>query len=312
MAKTLEQYIEEDNYLYDLSLESTSDLYKDLDVIERYFIYTAYTTKKCGYEAGSKFIEEVKEKYQGIIDCDGSSNIWKVTTLTYDIYKTLWNLDITPNHCSGTIPGFEGLFGGDIMNSVRTKINALAEKWHKEDKIITDAPHGNYSKNYLTDQYVKNKDKILKCVKNTPSLEDSLAYYHTLGNLVLVPYYFNGYRGSSKKIQDYFDRSLEFLKANNFKQYNKKYFYKYVNYFFLWDYLEDGKIRSISGDNYFENINSIILKRGEFMFKMLKLAQENKELYDQIREEVFMKSDSCYSSFDEVLEKLESTYKITL
>lgn len=65
--------------------------------------------------------------------------------------------------------------------------------------------------------------------------------YHTLGNMVLVPKRFNS--GRYKKTFDFWDSSLVWLKSNGYSygnqlMFNKSDFTKYINYFFLWDYVE--------------------------------------------------------------------------
>lgn len=69
---------------------------------------------------------------------------------------------------------------------------------------------------------------------------------HTVGNLVLVPAGYNGYRGTQPCIKDYFDLSLEnLIHVRDGKRYlgeeqavRRKNFIKYINTFFLWDYVD--------------------------------------------------------------------------
>lgn len=157
---------------------------------------------------------------------------------------------------------------------------------------------------------------------------------HQLGNFVLVPVYFNGWRGL--KLQDRMDLSLYFLseilnendsktfkedgfsfegqfqskqrdstKGNVQKKWNvvnkkilpwdKEEFNKYVNIFFLWDYVEPPKegekkyvvknlqysennkenSKYITADTigiYIDNANAYIERRGIFMAAMLEIA----------------------------------------
>lgn len=127
---------------------------------------------------------------------------------------------------------------------------------------------------------------------------------HTIGNMVLVPARYNGYRGTKYYLKDYFDLSLhnllhswdknKYLGKEDEKRSQK--FRKYINIFFLWDYVEEKydvkplceshkeKMleRTLNGTNVLPakneiddlciEINMRIERRSCFMLAMLKIA----------------------------------------
>lgn len=190
------------------------------------------------------------------------------------------------------------LLGGDTMNTI-----------------------ASYQRNikYFKDTSEENKDKV----------DELCRIAHQMGNFVLVPAYFNGFRGLDEDINDCMDSSLCYLKKYNFELeeriqlklskeekkafvkghfagWESKNFNKYINIFFLWDYVyanedkyyvrnlkcdskgEDGiiskddnelkyKVTSENINIYIENAKVAILRRSKFMAAMLMLAIEFEE-----------------------------------
>lgn len=125
---------------------------------------------------------------------------------------------------------------------------------------------------------------------------------HTIGNMVLVPAGYNGYRGTKQYLKDYFDLSLDNLLYSRDKNHyldgenEERQQRKYVNTFFLWDYVDknyevrplcnshEKKIqkKTLDGthvlpekeeiDDLCNNINNRIKRRGFYMLAMLKIA----------------------------------------
>jgi hypothetical protein len=141
------------------------------------------------------------------------------------------------------------LFGGDTANSVQTLINNELNTNTKEIKETIAEPDGR-----IRVKYELQNSKVF------PLLSD----YHRIGNFVLVPAYFNGWRGCDKNIEDYFDKSLLYLQKKGFDSLsrlisqNRRYkdkeklkhkvdnlydnfapddFTRYINTMFLWDYV---------------------------------------------------------------------------
>ncbi len=108
-------------------------------------------------------------------------------------------------------------------------------------------------------------------------------------------------------IQDYWDRSLKYLKAlgwgdtfnnegNNVNDFNC-----YINYFYLWDYIgKDENVITLDINdfkNYINTVNHLIKRRGIFMVAMLKVYLKlNKSQTDNIRW-VFLKNDAIYNGY---------------
>lgn len=77
-------------------------------------------------------------------------------------------------------------------------------------------------------------------------IKEFAKWTNTVGNLVLVPAGYNGSRGTQPCIKDYFDLSLENLVCGwdencylgEDSRARKQNFIKYINTFFLWDYVD--------------------------------------------------------------------------
>ncbi|OBY11870.1 hypothetical protein [Clostridium paraputrificum] len=160
------------------------------------------------------------------------------------------------------------LFGGDVANSVQTILNKAVGITSKIAKERYNNPC--------------EKEKFLQDIKET-KVADLYGYYHYIGNFVLVPAYFNGWRGTNKEIEDYFDKSLQELKENGWQiisqlisknrskgekkrlilenakklydDFTPEDFNKYINAMFLWDYV------SVDIDTY--KVNS--LREGDWL-----------------------------------------------
>lgn len=240
---------------YSFDLEWEKGGYDSIkDPLERYFIYksTDPDLVDSAYDEGKSYTMNNLEKYGEIPDPDGFGGDVALST---ELYEKLWG---RKNDIFGNV-----VFGGDTMNSVQTTLNELLEvpelsEYHNVER------KGNNSIRYclqLFSKYDKDdtkKEKIFKklCDKYV-NLKEYISSYHTMGNFVLVPAGFNEYRGdgktdkSSKKekpsIFDFWDSSLVHLKKYGFgTKFKREYFTRYINCFFLWDYVEavkgeDGK-----------------------------------------------------------------------
>lgn len=165
-----------------------------------------------------------KKNKKKSFDCDS----WNGTNdLMDEIYDRLWRNVKEWDVDWGTYKKNEK-FGGDTMNSFSTTFNALAEKKSYRESF----------KDYRI--YKNSKYKIL---------EKYAKYTGCLGNFTLVPRGYNGYRGTSNKLKDYWDLSLNNLRydkdGQEWLEGVNLSFREYINMFFLWDYMEsqDGKYR---------------------------------------------------------------------
>lgn len=143
--------------------------------------------------------------------------------------------------------------------------------------------------------------------------------YHTIGNMVLVPRRFNS--GRYGKTFDFWDSSLVWLKNDGFAYgnqllFDKRNFTKYINYFYLWDYVEsvNGEYRvkplfnshsniengnvynslpwtNISNEQdlkqFLKNACENISKRGSFMSILMRLRSADNPKLKEISDEYF-------------------------
>lgn len=237
---------------YSFDLEWEKGGYDSInDPLERYFIYKSTDPKLrvSPYNEGKSYTMNNLEKYGEIPDPDGFGGDAALST---ELYEKLWG---RKNDIFGNV-----VFGGDTMNSVQTTLNELLEvpelsEYHNVER------KGNNSIRYclqLFSKYDKDdtkKIKIFKCLCNKyVNLKEYISSYHTMGNFVLVPAVFNKYRGvggfsndEEPSIFDFWDSSLVHLKKYGFStKFKREYFTRYINCFFLWDYVdavkgEDGK-----------------------------------------------------------------------
>lgn len=139
---------------------------------------------------------------------------------------------------------------------------------------------------------------------NNKNIDRFAQLTHTIGNMVLVPAGYNGYRGTKHYLKDYFDLSLYNLlyswDNNNYldkkDSERQRKFREYINTFFLWDYVDETydvkplceshkekmREKTMNGTNVLPEkkeiddlcieINKRIERRSCFMLAMLKIA----------------------------------------
>lgn len=209
------------------------------------------------------------------------------------------------------------------MNSVQTVLGWIAGK----------NQNGSYSVHWTLKRWYT--DKTLEELWKEMGIKEYIDAYHTLGNFVLVPALFNGKRGLDSDINNFWDRSLRQLK-DGFGKFKSDDFEQYVNYFFLWDYvnvaednksyipktdLSEGLCSDKSNDeikqqymNFFKTATSMINRRGKFMTAMLMIQTQNPALYkDEIQ--TFLINDefrakSIFDAANQILENQELEKKI--
>lgn len=254
------------------------DEYKDKPPIDRYIIYKATGAKpaypeKEAFPDAASFCWGAQRKYGNIADCDGSDG---KCSLAIDLYMKLWDTKKIPGltffQMSNNIFG-EAKFGGDTMNSVQNGVMSEIVKYLVINKVVEKRAKFNSTKftiELYTNNFYAEGDStpeidftgVLK--KEFDGFEKYVESYHTLGNFVLVPAGFNGKRGMNYNTYDFWDSSLVWLKNNGFVSdkavFSTDDFTKYINYFFLWDYVEpDGdkyKVRPLfASHKYIESGN---------------------------------------------------------
>lgn len=142
-------------------------------------------------------------------DCDNSN---ATCDLTFQLYRCLWgwpdalmsDAEAENRPTQGRLSSWgEMAFGGDTMNSVATILGMYRRAFPSRDP--------------------------------EPVFSVFAQLTHCIGNLVLVPYGFN--RGRYGKTKDFWDASLAWLRRDGFQAMRPENFTKYINFFFLWDYV---------------------------------------------------------------------------
>lgn len=276
-------------------------------------------------------------------DCDGSGERYSCD-LTREIYRALWSWQDKDE--KGNKKRFGSLascaliaFGPDTMNSFMTTFIHFL-------KLVQSEKLNAISTKTIYEQFVNNSGVLEEYCKTQDLAElwESFAVYtHSIGNFILVPAGFNGKRGMSSAIHDFWDLSLVYLKH---MVQEKSYFSmadaftKYINMFFLWDYVsysedrKDYRIKSLLSNDFVMNISTCsnnhlgisdvdssmptlheigefllnvrwaIRRRGIFMTAMLQLQQEiGEEKYSRLRNDIFA-VDTCYKGFDCVIARV--------
>lgn len=263
--------------------------------------------------------KEINGKKYRLFDCDNSNDTCE---LTKSIYYCLWGWEkekgarnywgkllILPKEKNGVI----NVFGGDTMNSLGTTMIRYMKSVCEE--------LGEGGKKIKSVKACKGKWESVIDEHKTSELNNFAKNTSCIGNFVLVPYGFNGYRGKHPYIKDYWDLSLDYLAYEGKSAWlsicndsieqkvarENKAFVKYINMFFLWDYVKEKyEVRPLFGSHkekigakplsstdvypkdeeefrkYFENVNNYIKRRGLFMAAMLKIAVKYDERKEQL------------------------------
>lgn len=266
------------------------------------------TEEKSGIEEWLAY-KTADAKWTGYrFDCDNSNATCNLTKL---IYVLLWNWGTEElNAYPQPLKAFDDkAFGGDTMNSFATTFKEYT-KIVAKDAMFTAKIADMFSKTgvefwigEIGNEFWDRWDKFAR-------------HTHCIGNFVLVPYYFNVYR--YRKTKDYWDLSLDLLRNHDGEigkknqdgetdkkdldetntenmpiDWSKEDFNRYINLFFLWDYVECGDLddngspkskmlfdrkgilfpqERIDFQNFLDNVNKRIERRSQFMVAMLKIA----------------------------------------
>ena len=334
MYSNIKNFLEDTNpQAYNFEFECEYENVKAMGGLKRYLVYkaTGEADLISQYHNAIRLCFHYKEKYPIWTDCDRSD-------LVREVYRKLWGWG--EEKCDTTygsvgLADFEETFGGDTMNSAQTVfdeiLKGVAGKGTKEyNKHMKGR---NISLLYALELYYDLEDALFsKLLEKEALLEPYIELYHTLGNFVLVPKGYNTER--NKMFEDFWDRSLAFLQSTDNQYLLEGEFTKYINYFFLWDYvyLRDEAnygVRSMQSKAFTETrgysgpspeLNSImpsddeipvflgnaisaINRRGIFMTAMLRLASELPEAYKRLRDKVYI-SAKPYSGYGAVIEAI--------
>lgn len=292
------------NYSFDFECDKIAEKFKPKEkVFERYFTLKAsvldeYSGEDKAYPEAEAFIKKLHDEgYTKEFDCDSC-------LLMNEIYSVLW---------SGSS------MGGDTMNSAHKRLVKVIVRLNTSKKARLCKGGRVNSRKYLTQCFIgENGNEFTSELEKINGLREYLNSYHLLGNFVLVPAGFNMYRAT--QFDDYWDRSLECLKM---AQFDKGKFNWYINYFFLWDYVEADKygytVKPIGSNklsaakslpDFFTKTMKIIERRGIFMTAMLRLrVQIGDDKYNALCETVF-ETDAAYSGYAAVIDEIVKWLKL--
>lgn len=283
-------------------------------VIEIYLKWKLYFLRgKCKNADVEEWRKKIKQEYKGLIDVDTGK-------LAREIYWELWGWKCEKSKSFAELNNkyFSCCLGGDTMNSVQNILNALTE-YMFDDGGYSIKKEQKASIRFLCSLVLPSPDcngdanEFIEDLESIKGLQKYMETYHTLGNLVLVPKGFN--RARAQRTDDFWDFSLQVLKKEYFKF--KEEFTRYINYFYLWDYVTREKdndvyvysIKSLEQDNsnlkkaqykkrlekkriskedaeqFFETACEYIERRGRFMTFILRLKKSESEEVREISEE---------------------------
>ena len=274
-------------------------------------------------------------KYKGLpkfcdFDCDGTIRKDYLRQGYYswfprEIYRTLWNWKdlcreyeefkyATVRQFGHSCYELDIKMGPDTMNSFWITFSAYLISHYRDTYRWNNFKNTVFFRDGENGKQRNRADRIKELVEadenyiRSDMIKEFAGLTHTVGNLVLVPAGYNGYRGTQPCIKDYFDLSLANL-VNGWDgthylgkdyQARRRNFIKYINTFFLWDYIDENyevlplceshkkqiEMQRKTGrleakgvlpekdeiDKLCKNINDRIRKRSLFMIAMLRIA----------------------------------------
>lgn len=255
-----------------------------------------------------------KAKENKYYECDGcgENNEEYLCKLSRAIYRILWNWDDKRR--------FGRKRNGKQIINVNRYGSCVRYEGQKSENVSFQSLMGPDTINSFSTTYKLINDGM------SVDLMKFATRTHCLGNFVLVPARFNSPRGKSQYIKDYWDLSLFNLKLFGYRNcdyelhecsFKIEDFNKYINLFFLWDYVDGTQteyvVKSLLSDNFgggqcskkredshflymktkgvqggplpqadeintfLINVNRAIKRRGVFMAAMLKIAMTDKK-----------------------------------
>lgn len=261
-------------------------------------------------------------------DCDGTvgDDYYKqgyCSWLMREIYRTLWNWQ---DYCQSDEDKFMNMpikrFAESCYGDMQMGPETMNSFWITFSRYLTSFFNETYKwRNTFLFRYGENGSQEKRALRLMQDIESgrenridnenimTFAHMtHTIGNMLLVPAGYNGYRGTKSYLKDYFDLSLDNLvnswDGNSYlgtedKDRQQK-FKKYINTFFLYDYVnkvdETYQVLPLCEshgqklmmkekqnsqyvlpekseiDHLCSEINNCIKRRGLFMAAMLKIA----------------------------------------
>lgn len=361
---------------YDFTLECDHEDYKALSPLEQFLTYKSAgvgerilsdvikgepderTAEGC-YREAANFSVESYRKSPNLTDWDGWDGKCE---LAVDLYEQLWGWrEGEQRRYSSLFRKVNpfGLMGGDTLNSVQTTMNCYLEELKDEQEIYRQqllpnpkdpTKSGKASIRFCLQLYRLFGKDFIRQLAGKDELYRFVQLTHTMGNLVLVPAGYNGYRGRAKQMRDYADLSLFNLLHNcdgkseelwgEDEETRKGNVTKYINFSFLWDYVEKGadgayhvqplcdshrrKMETWAATETWDeknvlpkkeemeemcrNINSRVIRRGRFMSMMLEISLKYSDVYDRLMQTVFL-TERIYDGYEEVIEVIRENVR---
>lgn len=275
-------------------------------------------------------------KYKGLpkfcdFDCDGTIRKNYVRQGFYswfprEIYRTLWNWRdqgksrgrefkyVTIRQFGRSCYDCDMQMGPDTMNSFWITFSAYLITNYGDTYRWNNFKNTVFFKEGENGRQRDRADGIKELIEadenyiHSDKIKEFAEWTHTVGNIVLVPAGYNGYRGTQPCIKDYLDLSLDnlvhvwdgFAFLGEDYEVRKRNYNKYINTFFLWDYVDEnyepvplceshkkqmetqrktGRLEAKGVlppkeeiDDLCGNINGRIRRRGLFVVAMLRIA----------------------------------------
>lgn len=211
-------------------------------------------------------------------------------------------------------------FDCDGNKNCKLSLDIYEKLWGDFEKKV----YGPDTINSFITSYKKSKSDINN--RTDEMFRNFAVLTHTIGNFTLVPRMedkfekgFNSYRGF--KYGDYWDISLQHLLKDGFNK-DKDKFQKYIDTFFLWDYVDeeynplslfmkynDFTIRKLgirfdevdnnNYQNFLDNVEYAIKRRGKFMVYMLCNIREYNDFKSKTSIEKIKKYNAVINNFDD-------------
>lgn len=191
--------------------------------------------------------------------------------------------------------------------------------WGNFDKKV----YGPDTINSFISSYKKSKSDLNG--RDDEMFRNFAVLTHTIGNFTLVPRMedkfekgFNSYRGF--KYGDYWDISLQHLLKDGFNK-DKDKFQKYIDTFFLWDYVDEkynplslfmnneefkarkscdiNSVPRVNYINFLDNVEYAIKRRGKFIVYMLCNIEKYDDFKSKTSVEKVEKYNAVINNFDD-------------
>ena len=186
--------------LYSMDMETNNSAYLNIkNPIERFYVYKSGNVDMQSVYTGAVRYREINAPIcQSIVDCDSCD-------LIKDVYRLLWSQAIADNRNS-----FINGQHGDTMTSLQHSLNLAFSIVETEEDRRKYFKGRKVSLAYQIEVLYYDK-KFLSRMKKVKGFETFATMYHTIGNFIPVPPYFNSSRSNFGE-DDYWDVTLSYIK----------------------------------------------------------------------------------------------------